>query len=193
MREFFGAIGRGFLAMLKYIWVPVSLFLLYLGLWALIRFGAMEAIVDWLNASVNGIGESMFSEWEVLWAGFFWNWLAEANIPAYNFLLVIILGIPVLVLCTLAIIAQLIFCVIKCVFSIIIILLLIILVLLFQILMVFVIPPALGVFAFIVTIKFIWSDDHDAVQSVFMIISCVLCVILAVGYYFAIWPYTFGL
>ena len=42
MRDFFGAIGRGLLAMLKYIWVPVSLFLLYLGLWALARFGAFE-------------------------------------------------------------------------------------------------------------------------------------------------------
>ncbi len=193
MRQFFGAIGRGFLAMIKYIWVPVSLFLLYLGLWALVRFGAMEAIVDWLNYSVNDIGNSMFSEWEVFWAGVVWGWLEGAEIPAYNLILLLIVGLPVLALCILAIIAQVIYCVIKCVFSLILILLLVIITLVFQILMVFILPPALGVFAFIVMIKFIWSDDHDAVQSVFMIISCVLCVILAVAFYFAIWPYTFGL
>ena len=191
MREFFASIGRGIVKAVKYLWVPVSLFLIYLGLWAFFRFGGLEAIVDWLNDSVNGIGNSMFSEWEVFWVVPAWEWW---EIACENSIGLGCFGtIPFLAVCILICIAQLIYCVIKTVFSLIIILLLIILTLVFEILMVFLIPPALGVFAFIVLIKFVGNDESDTVQSIFMIISCILCVVLAVGIYFSIWPYTFGL
>ena len=181
MRTFFHKIKMFFYYLLTYSW-PVILCLAYVGLYFFNKYECVE----YINKHLSSVAENfpLFHHWSN-WFMKFFEWF-ENNL-AQTFFGAVFLGLPALVITLLLIIFEALLWIVCAIITLLYMLLLFILYLLFVLIAQLILPIALLVGCFVLLIsKRLNAYEDYVLQTVICTFSCILSVLLCVGFFIAL-------
>ena len=181
MRTFFYKIKMFFYYLLTYSW-PVILCLAYVGLY---YFNKYEC-VEYINKHLSNVAENfpLFHHWSN-WFMKFFEWFE--NGLGQTFFGAVFLGLPALVITLLLIIFEALLIIICAIITLFYMLILLILYFLFVLIAQLILPIALLVGCFVLLISKRLNAYKDyALQTIICTFSCILSVLLCVGFFIAL-------